>query len=165
MQVQDYLPKQKPVRKQAEDCYDMTSQGQCASSLMKKFGHLIVNKLPAHDASCAGTCATHPKHRAVEVNPDPVLFPQVVPQLLDLAVHLKHGGNVLLSFSGLCCMQLLHLVTSMHTCRHTSCNAPLLVQCLPLQCACITYACPLLCAASSPSTAFIVERVPSWPPI
>ena len=90
MQVQDYLPKQKPVRKQAEDCYDMTSQGQCASSLMKKFGHLIVNKLPAHDASCAGTCATHPKHRAVEVNPDPFPLPLFCDPTYVISQNLKH---------------------------------------------------------------------------
>ena len=53
----------------------------------------------------------YPIDSAVEVSPDPVLLTQVVSQLLDLAVDLKHGGHVLLSLCGHHRVQLLHLVS------------------------------------------------------
>lgn len=51
---------------------------------------------------------------AKKIEPDPVLLPQVVPQLANLPVHLKHGGNVLLRLCGCRCVQLLHLVRPLH---------------------------------------------------
>lgn len=51
---------------------------------------------------------------AVEVQPDPMLLPQVVLELTYLALHLIHGGYVLLRLCGHHCIQLLHLVRALH---------------------------------------------------
>ncbi len=58
----------------------------------------------------------YPIDSAVELSPDPVLLTQVVSQLLDLAVDLKHGGHILLSLCGHHRMQLLHLVSPLCAC-------------------------------------------------
>ena len=51
---------------------------------------------------------------AIEVQPDPVLLPQVISQLTNLAVHLGHGRDILLCLSGHFGTQLLHLLRPLY---------------------------------------------------
>lgn len=62
-----------------------------------------------------GSARTYVENSAVEVQPDSMLLSQVVPQLPDLTVHLKHRCNILLSVCGHSRMQLLHLVRTLHS--------------------------------------------------
>lgn len=62
----------------------------------------------------AGSQHTYMEDSAIEIQPDSVLLPQVVPQLANLSVHLQHGGNVLLCLCSHRCVQLLHLVRPLH---------------------------------------------------